>query len=407
MKKARNFFKNSPFVVKILIGVIAGVLFGLWVPGIGFASIFGDLFVGALKAIAPILVFILVISSLSKAGNGHGRRFGNIIAFYLSTTFLAAAVATVFSFVFRVTVPLEAESQENAPTNLGEVFGVLLNNMVMNPLKAMIENNYIGILMWSVVIGIAFRMVASDKTKEMLEDVADAVSKTVSYVISFAPLGIFGLVFKTVHEYGIEIFKSYGKLLLVLVVCMLTVSLVVNPVIAGVALKRNPYPLLFMCLRESGLTAFFTRSSAANIPVNMKLCEKLGLDKEYYSVAIPLGATINMNGAAITITVMSLSAAFSQKIEINIFFAILLSFVATLGACGASGIAGGSLLLVPMACSLLNVSQDVAMQVVAVGFIIGIVQDSFETALNSSGDVFFCATAEFMEWQKKGKQLPF
>jgi len=263
LKKARNFFKNSPLVVKILIGVIAGVLFGLWVPGIGFASIFGDLFVGALKAIAPILVFILVISSLSKAGNGHGRRFGNIIAFYLSTTFLAAAVATVFSFVFRVTVPLEAESQENAPTNLGEVFGMLLNNMVMNPLKAMIENNYIGILMWSVVIGIAFRTVASDKTKEMLEDVADAVSKTVSYVISFAPLGIFGLVFKTVHESGIEIFKSYGKLLLVLVVCMLTVSLVVNPVIAGVALKRNPYPLLFMCLRESGLTAFFTRSSAA------------------------------------------------------------------------------------------------------------------------------------------------
>lgn len=277
----------------------------------------------------------------------------------------------------------------------------------MNPVSALMSANYVGILTWAVILGLALRAGAGDKTKEVLGDISAAVSKTVAWVIQLAPFGILGLVYGSVSEYGLEIFTDYGKLLLVLVGCMLAVALIVDPLIVAIALKKNPYPLVFRCFKESGLTAFFTRSSAANIPVNMRLCENLGLDREYYSVSIPLGATINMDGAAITITVMALAAAFSQGIEVNILIAILLSFVATLGACGASGVAGGSLLLIPMACSLLGVGNDVAMQMVAVGFIIGVVQDSLETAINSSGDVIFCATAEFREWQKQGKDLPF
>ena len=277
----------------------------------------------------------------------------------------------------------------------------------MNPVSALINANYVGILTWSIILGLALRIVAGEKTKEVLTDISNAVSRAVAWVIQLAPFGIMGLVYSSVSEYGLEIFTDYGKVLAVLVGCMILMALVIDPLIVALALKKNPYPLVFKCFKESGVTAFFTRSSAANIPVNMNLCEKLGLDKEYYSVSIPLGATINMDGAAITITVMSLAAAFSQGIEVNIFLAILLSFVATLGACGASGVAGGSLLLIPMACSLLGVGQDIAMQVVGVGFIIGVIQDSLETAINSSGDVIFCATAEFREWQKQGKELPF
>ena len=277
----------------------------------------------------------------------------------------------------------------------------------MNPVSALINANYVGILTWSIILGLALRIVAGEKTKEVLTDISNAISRSVAWVIQLAPFGIMGLVYSSVSEYGLEIFTDYGKVLAVLVGCMVLMALVIDPLIVALALKKNPYPLVFKCFKESGVTAFFTRSSAANIPVNMNLCEKLGLDKEYYSVSIPLGATINMDGAAITITVMSLAAAFSQGIEVNIFLAILLSFVATLGACGASGVAGGSLLLIPMACSLLGVGQDIAMQVVGVGFIIGVIQDSLETAINSSGDVIFCATAEFREWQKQGKELPF
>jgi len=277
----------------------------------------------------------------------------------------------------------------------------------MNPVSALMNANYVGILTWAVVFGLALRVIAGDKTKDVLTDFSNAISKAVAWVIQLAPLGIMGLVYGSVSEYGIEIFTDYGKLLAVLVGSMLVMAFVVDPLIVAVALKRNPYPLVLRCFKESGVTAFFTRSSAANIPINMSLCEKLGLDREHYSVSIPLGATINMDGAAITITVMSLAAAFSQGLNVNILIAIILSFVATLGACGASGVAGGSLLLIPMACSLLGVGQDIAMQVVAVGFIIGVVQDSLETAINSSGDVIFCATAEFMEWKKQGKELPF
>ncbi len=407
MKNVFKLYTQSPLILRIAIGLCFGAVLGLWVPGASFVGIFGEIFVGALKAIAPILVFVLVIASLASAGKGIGKRFGTVIIFYMVSTLLAAMLAVVASYVFPVTVPLASSATQSAPSGLGEVFRTLLGNMVMNPVSAISQGNYVGILTWAVILGLALRLGAGEKTKEIMTDISNAVSKAVAWVIQLAPFGIMGLVFSSVNEYGLDIFTQYGKLLLVLVGCMLAMAFIVSPAIVGISLRKNPYPLVFRCLRESGITAFFTRSSAANIPVNMALCEKLGLDREYYSVSIPLGATINMDGAAITITVMSLAAAFSQGIEVNILIAVILSFVATLGACGASGVAGGSLLLIPMACSLLGVGQDVAMQMVGVGFIIGVVQDSLETALNSSSDVLFCATAEYLEWKKQGKEIKF
>ena len=407
MKKILKKYVDSPLILRIAIGLVIGIVLGLFVPAASFITVLGDISVGALKAIAPVLVFVLVIASLASAGEGIGKRFKSVIIFYMLSTFLAAIVAVVASYIFKVTLPLTVAAEQTAPTGLGEVFKTLLNNMVMNPVSAIINGNYVGILTWAVLLGLALKAVAAVKTKEMLTDLSNAVSKCVAWVIQLAPFGIMGLVYGSVSEYGLEIFTDYGKILLLLVGCMLAVALIVDPLIVGISLRRNPYPLVLKCFKESGITAFFTRSSAANIPVNMKLCEKLGLDREYYSVAIPLGATINMDGAAITITVMSLAAAFSQGIEVNILLAIILSFVATLGACGASGVAGGSLLLIPMACSLLGVNSDVAMQVVAVGFIVGVVQDSLETAINSSGDVIFCATAEFRERLKNGEEINF
>lgn len=407
MKKVLSFYIRTPLILRIAIGLVIGVCLGLLLPQASFVAILGNVFVGALKAIAPILVFVLVISSLAKAGRGIGRRFGTVIFFYLLTTFLAAAIAVVASYLFKVKVPLTIPpGAESAPSGLGEVFSTLLGNMVQNPIAAMTGGNYVGILTWAIILGLALRRIAADHTKTLLTNLSDAVSCVVGWIIQLAPFGIMGLVFSSVSEYGLDIFVDYGRLLLLLVGCMLFVALVIDPLVVGVALRRNPYPLVLRCFRESGITAFFTRSSAANIPVNMALCERLGLDKEYYSVAIPLGATINMDGAAITITVLSLSAAFSQGISTNILLAILLSFVATLGACGASGVAGGSLLLIPMACSLLGVSADVAMQMVGIGFIIGVVQDSLETAINSSGDVLFCAAAEYRDRLKRGEELP-
>lgn len=407
MKKILKKYVTSPLILRIAIGLVIGIVLGLFVPAASFITVLGDIFVGALKAIAPVLVFVLVIASLASAGEGIGKRFKSVIIFYMLSTFLAAIVAVVASYIFKVTLPLTVAAEQTAPTGLGEVFKTLLNNMVMNPVSAIINGNYVGILTWAVLLGLALKAVAAVKTKEMLTDLSNAVSKCVAWVIQLAPFGIMGLVYGSVSEYGLEIFTDYGKILLLLVGCMLAVALIVDPLIVGISLRRNPYPLVLKCFKESGVTAFFTRSSAANIPVNMKLCEKLGLDREYYSVAIPLGATINMDGAAITITVMSLAAAFSQGIEVNILLAVILSFVATLGACGASGVAGGSLLLIPMACSLLGVNSDIAMQVVAVGFIVGVVQDSLETAINSSGDVIFCATAEFRERLKNGEEINF
>lgn len=397
-----------PFIARVVIGLLIGVAFALLWPEATFISVFGSFFTGALKAIAPVLVFILISSALASAGKNLKSRFTRVITLYMGTTVLAAVISVVASFIFRLTIPLaEKPDGYNPPSGLGEVFSTLLSNMVQNPVTAIMNGNYMGILFWAIMLGIALRTLASDKTKDMMGDLSKAVGKIVSWVIQLAPLGVMGLVFSSVSELGMEIFVDYGRLVLLLVGCMLFTSLVINPFLVFLFLKRNPYPLVLRCLKESGIQAFFTRSSAANIPVNMKLCEDLGLDQEYYSVAIPLGATINMDGAAITITIMSLAAAFSLGVEVNIFVAILLSLVATLGACGASGVPGGSLLLIPMACSLLGVNGDVAMQVVGVGFVIGVIQDSLETALNSSGDVMFAATAEFADWKKEGRPIYF
>lgn len=406
MKLIKAYNKVS-LIVRIICGLLIGVLLGLAFDNLAVVTLLGTVFVSALKAIAPILVFVLVISALAGGNDKLDRRFGLVIAFYLVSTLLASVVAVVASYIFPQTIKLsEAAEAELVPTGVGEVLSNLVTNMVANPLASIVDGNYIGILFWAVLLGLVAKRVASAETKKVMEDLANIVSMAVRWIINMAPFGIMGLVYANVSTNGLSIFTDYGRLLGLLVGCMLVVALIVDPLIAAIALRTNPYPLIFRCLRESGMTAFFTRSSAANIPVNMELCRKLGMDREMYAVSIPLGATINMDGAAITIAVMSLAAANTVGIHVSIFTALILAFIATLAACGASGVAGGSLLLIPMACSLFGVSADVAMQVVAVGFIIGVIQDSVETALNSAGDVMFAATAEYIQWKKEGKSLP-
>ena len=407
MKKLIQKWNNLSLILRIAIGLVVGATLGILVPQASFLSIFGSVFVGALKAIAPILVFVLIISALANAGRGLGKQFRTVICLYIISTLLAAVLAVVASFVFPITLKLTDAVTNEAPGGIWEVLSNLITNMVQNPISAMTNANYIGILTWAVIFGIALKNIASDNTKNLLTDISDAVSQAVRWIISLAPIGIMGLVFDSVSSNGLAIFSDYGKLLALLVGCMLAVALIINPLIIFICLRQNPYPLVFKCLKESGVTAFFTRSSAANIPINMQLCEKLGLDKDVYSISIPLGATINMDGAAITITIMTLAAAHTLGIAVDIPTAIILSVLATLAACGASGVAGGSLLLIPMACSLFGISNDIAMQVVAVGFIIGVIQDSVETALNSAGDVEFAATAEYMEWKKQGRKVEF
>ncbi|WP_191013484.1 serine/threonine transporter SstT [Treponema zioleckii] len=398
-----NFLKKVfgvPLVLRIVIGLILGIVLGLLFPQASFIGVLGTLFIGALKGVAPILVLLLVISSLSVAGKNLGKRFTMVIALYIASTLIAALIAVLASYMFPVSVTLTATEEMSAPGSLSDVFSNLLTNMVMNPVACVMNANYVGILFWAILTGLSIRKFTDDSTKTVLKDISTAVSVTISWIIQTAPFGILGIAFTTVSDKGLMVFTSYGKLIVLLVGCMLFQALVINPIIVAATLKKNPYPLVFRCLRESAVTAFFTRSSAANIPINMALCEKLGLHKDFYSVSIPLGATINMDGAAITITVMSLTAANSLGIEVHIFHALILSIVATLGACGASGVAGGSLLLIPMACSMLGIPQDIAMQMVSIGFMIGIIQDSLETALNSSSDVLITATADFAQKNK-------
>ena len=400
-------YNSVSLIIRILCGLIIGAILGSFFDNLGIVSLLGSLFVGALKAVAPVLVFVLVISALAQGNDKLDGRFGLVIVLYMTSTLLASVVAVVGSFLFPQTIVLsEAAQADTIPTGVAEVLSNLLINMVGNPLGALIEGRYIGILFWAVILGLAAKRLASDSTKKVMEDLANIVSQAVRWIINLAPFGIMGLVYENVSTNGLSIFTDYGKLLALLVGCMLAVALIVDPLLAAIVLRTNPYPLVFRCLKESGLIAFFTRSSAANIPVNMALCEKLGMDKEMYAVSIPLGATINMDGAAITLAVMSLAAANTVGIEVSFVTALILAFIATLAACGASGVAGGSLLLIPMACSLFGVNADVAMQVVGVGFIIGVVQDSVETALNSSGDVIFAATAEYARWKRNGKSLP-
>ncbi|MDO4841323.1 MAG: serine/threonine transporter SstT [Phoenicibacter congonensis] len=403
---------DLPLVGRILGGIIIGVILALTIPQAGdslqglseFIMLLGKLFTTALKAIAPILVFFLVVSSIMNAKTAGNLK--TVIILYLVATTLSAIVAVIACHFFPLTLvwPSTVDVEQSSPGSVGEVFTNVIVGMVSNPVQALADGSFLSILFWAAIIGIALRH-ANPTTSEFMGDMAHATTTAVRWVINMAPFGILGLVYTSVTEAGLEIFTSYGKVVLLLVGCMLLMTLIVNPIIVAICIRKNPYPLLWRTLKESYITAFFTRSSAANIPVNMELCQKLGLDEESYSVSIPLGATINMGGAAITISVMAMCAANTLGIHVDVAPAILLCIIGALGACGASGVAGGSLLLIPLACSLFGIGNDVAMNVVAIGFIIGVIQDSFETAQNSSTDVLFTATADYMHQLKEGKEI--
>ncbi|QIW15816.1 serine/threonine transporter SstT [Pasteurellaceae bacterium RH1A] len=388
-------------VLRIAIGLVLGILLALisaeWATKVG---VLGQFFVKSLRAIAPILVFVLVMSSIANKEIGSDSRLKPILVLYLLGTFIAALTAVALSFIFPTTLELVTSPDNlSPPQGVGEVLKTVIFNVVDNPLGALTNANFIGILAWAIGLGIALRH-AAPSTKIFLNDMSNAVSFVVKVVIAFAPIGIFGLVAETTATNGLDAFVGYGRLLFVLLGAMAIVAFVLNPILVFWKIRRNPYPLTLTCLRESGLTAFFTRSSAANIPVNMGLCKRLGLKEEIYSVSIPLGANINMAGAAITITVLTLAAVYTQGIQVDFATALLLSVVAAVCACGASGVAGGSLLLIPLACSLFDIPNDIAAQVIGVGFIIGVIQDSAETALNSSTDVLFTAAVSMAEDNK-------
>lgn len=391
-------------VKRIIIGLVVGIILAVVAPNkVNFLTIFGSLFVGALRGVAPMLVFFLVMGAIAQHKTGQKTNMKSILSLYLFGTVVAGLVAVVAGFLFPVKMVLaESVNSIAPPQGLVEVIKTLLMNLVDNPIKALSNGNYIGILSWAIVMGLALKH-SADTTKNILVNISDALSKVVKWVIDFAPLGVMGLVYAAIMESGLSALQSYGQLVLVLVGSILFVAFVTNPLIVYYKIRRNPYPLVLTCLKKSGITAFFTRSSAANIPVNMALCEELGLDKDTYSVSIPLGATVNMSGAAVVITIMTLSAAHTLGVKVDIMTAIILCLVSAISAAGTSGVAGGSILLIPLAMSLFGISNDVAMQVVGVGFIIGVIQDSCETALNSSTDVLFTVAAEFGERRLQGK----
>ena len=401
MKRFISTWNRTSLIKRIAIGVVIGAVLGLLVPKFTVIGLLGDMFVGGLKAIAPLLVFALVANALSQTREGQQSNMKTVIVLYLFGTFAAALTAVISHYIFPISLKLgaAAATKATAPQGVGEVFKDLLLKMVDNPVNALAQANYIGVLVWAVVFGFAMRT-ASNHTKDLLNTLAEVTSQIVRWIINLAPLGILGLVFNTISENGVGVLADYGVLILVLVGTMAFVALVVNPIIAFVMMGKNPFPLVFRCLKDSGITAFFTRSSAANIPVNLQLCKDLGLNPDTYSVSIPLGSTINMAGAAVTINVLTLAAVTTLGIQVDFATALILSVVSAISACGASGIAGGSLLLVPVACSLFGISNDLAMQVVGVGFIVGVIQDSCETALNSSTDVLFTAVAEKSRWKK-------
>ena len=398
-KKIISKYNDTNLVLRILIGIVIGAILGLFFPKLTLVALFGDVFVATLKAIAPVLVFVLVLCAITNSNSSHNSKMRTVIALYLFSTFLASLCAVGFSFLFpqKLVFATSVTNFEYAPQVVGDVMYSILDKIFTNPIKCIIEGYYLGIIFWSVLLGLSLRKIANLTTKNLLSDFSSSISKVVCQIINLAPFGIMGLVFATVCDSGATAFLQYAKVLGLLVVCMFFVYFVTNPLIVFATLHKNPYPLILQCFRESGITAFFTRSSAANIPVNLALCEKLKLDEQMYSVSIPLGATINMSGAAVTIAIMSLAAANTLGVAVSFPVALLLSLLATLCACGASGVTGGSLLLIPLACSLLGIGDEIAMQVVGIGFIIGVIQDGLETALNSSSDVIFTATAQYLE----------
>lgn len=400
MKNLIHRWGEISLVKRILCGLLVGIILGLTIPQASVIVLFGDLFVGALKAIAPLLVLFLVMSALCKHRSGTQTNLKRIIFLYLLGTLIAGFVAVVASFLFPITLTLVSSTSDiTPPDGIQAVLHTLLMNLVSNPITALMNANYIGILGWAVLLGIALRN-ASDGVKNAIDSFAEALSQIVRWIIGCAPFGILGLVFNTISQQGIESLISYGKLILLLVGTMAFVAFIINPIIVWFGLRRNPYPLVLKCMKDSGLTAFFTRSSAANIPVNMRLCAELGLNPDTYTVSIPLGATINMGGAAITISILALAAAHTMGIHVDFASAVILSILSAVSACGASGVAGGSLLLVPLACSLFGIPNDIAMQVVGVGLIVGVIQDSCETAINSSTDVLYTAVAELSQTRK-------
>ena len=397
-------YREIALIKLIIVGLILGIIIALAAPqAVPAVSVLGDLLVRALKGIAPVLVFVLVMNALAQKNSDASASMKPIVRLYVFATFCASLVAVAYSFAFPTVLHLQvADAQLAPPSGIVEVLHNLILSVVDNPIHAMANANYIGILGWACLAGIALHA-ASDTTKNMLNDFAKTVTKIVQWVIRFAPFGIMGLVANAIGTNGLGALLGYVQILGVLLAAFFTVALVMNPLIVYLHIHRNPYPLVWTTLKESGLYAFFTRSSAANIPVNLALCERLGLDEDTYSISIPLGATINMSGAAITIAVLSLAAAHTLGISVDLPTALLLCLVSTVGACGASGVAGGSLLLIPVACASFGIGNDIAMQVVGVGFIIGVIQDACETALNSSTDVLFTATAEFAQRAKEGK----
>lgn len=400
-----TFVKKVPLIEQIAIGLVIGIMLAVFVPSaVPFVSIFGDLFVSALKGVAPVLVFILVMNAMTQRKSDGDTNMKPIVTLYVLSTFAASLVGVTLSFLFPVTLQLSIGNSEiNPPSGIAQVLHTLIMNVVDNPVNALLRANYIGILAWAVIIGLAMHSVAKEETKKVFDDLSKGITIVVSWVIRFAPLGIMGLVTQSISASGLSALLSYLKLLGVLIASYALVALVMNPIIVFAKIHRNPYPLVFATIRESGIYAFFTRSSAANIPVNLSLCKRLGLNPDTYTISIPLGATINMAGASITISVLALAAANTLGIQVDLLTALLLCLISTVGACGASGVAGGSLLLIPVACASFGISNDLAMQVVGVGFIISVLEDACETALNSSSDVLFTATAEFAERAKRGE----
>lgn len=400
-----EFLKDLSLLKRIAIGILLGIICGIFLPHLTFITIFGSLFVGALKAIAPILVFVLILASISQHDSENKSYLKPVITLYLAATLCASVVAVLASFIFPVKIALQhTTSQQAAPQSINEVLNTILTNIVQNPLQAMIEGNYLAVLFWSALIGFALRL-ASPAVKKATQEIAQAITLVVQLIIAFAPLGIFGLVFQSVATTGLKGLLQYGQLLLLLVGSMFFVALVVYPIMVFFLIRENPYPLVFYCLKNSAIPAFFTRSSAANIPINMLLAKNMGLTESAYSISLPLGATINMGGAAITISTMTLAAVHTLDMQVSPVLTLILCILSALSACGASGIAGGSLLLIPLACSLFGISNDIAIQVVGVGFIIGVVQDAIETAVNSSSDILFTAAAEFRDLRKNNQDI--
>lgn len=404
MNSLLQFINRFSLVQQILIGLLLGVIVGFLFPDniAHSVGIIGSFFIGALKAIAPVLIFILIIAAISNyQTQDSSGTMKKVILLYVFGTFFAALVAVSISFIYPITVPLDVGTTEaRGPADITEVLHTLFMNMVDNPINALVSANYIGLISWGILFGFTLRK-SNEATRNLFQDLAELVTNVIKKVILIAPLGVFGLVSVTIAETGFEGIKSYLQLVVVLLIAMAIVAFIVNPVLVYMMTRKNPYPLVFTCIKESGLTAFFTRSSAANIPVNIELSRKLGVREEIYSVSIPLGATINMAGAAVTITIFTLAAVHTLGIEVDFLSALLLSVFATVGACGASGVAGGSLLLIPLACALFNIDNDIAMQLVLIGYVVGVIQDSTETALNSSTDVLFTAAADFAATKKE------